>query len=47
MAKNSAVQYKVVGVDNEDGVQWRWWCRWQRLTALKTKARWWRGEDGV
>ncbi len=40
MAKNSAAQYKVVAVDNEDGVQWRRWRRLQqRSTALKTEAR--------
>jgi hypothetical protein len=43
MAKNSAVQYEVVAVDDEDGVQWRRWRRLQeRSTASKTKARWWR-----
>jgi hypothetical protein len=25
MAKNSAAQYDVVAVDDEDGVQWRRW----------------------
>ena len=39
MANNSAAQYEVVAVDDEDGVQWRRWLRWQRLTALKTKLR--------
>jgi hypothetical protein len=33
MAKNSAAQYEVVAVDDEDGVQWRQWS--------KTKARRW------
>jgi hypothetical protein len=48
MAKNSAAQYKVVAVDNEDGVQWRRWRRLQEpLTVSKTKARWWQGEDGI
>jgi len=47
MAKNHAAQYEVVVVDDEDGVHWRRWRRRQRLTALKFKAMWWRGEDGV
>ncbi len=48
MAKNSAVQYEVVAVDDEDGVQWRRWHRRQQpSTASKTKARQWRGKDGV
>ncbi len=47
MAKNSAVQYKVVAVDDEDGVQWWQWHRWQHLMVSKTKARQWQGEDGV
>jgi len=47
MAMNSVVQYEVVAMDDEDGVQWRRWHRRQRLTALKTKARWWQGKDGV
>ena len=43
MAKNSAAQYKVVAVDDEDGVQWRRWRRLQeRSTVSKMKARWWR-----
>jgi hypothetical protein len=48
MAKNSASQYEVVAVDDEDGAQWRQW-RWlqQRSTASKTKARRWRCEDGI
>jgi hypothetical protein len=47
MAKNSVAQYEVVVVDDEDGVQWRRWRRWQHSTTLKTKARQWRGEEGV
>ena len=47
MAKNSATQYEVVAVDDEDGVQWRWWLRRQRTLASKTKARQWRGEDVI
>jgi len=48
MATNSAAQYEVVVVDDEDGVQWRWWHRQQqRSTASKTKARRWRGKDGI
>jgi hypothetical protein len=36
MAKNSAVQYEVVAVDYEDGVQWWLWHRQQqRSTVLK------------
>jgi len=48
MAKNSAAQYEVVAVDDEDGVQWRRW-RWrqQRSMASKTKARRWRGKGGM
>jgi len=44
---NSAAQYEVVAVDDEDGVQWRRWHQRQRSTALKTKTKWWRGKDGV
>jgi len=47
MAKNRAVQYKMVAVDDEEGVHWRQWRRRQRSTALKCKARQWQGEDGV
>jgi len=48
MAKNSAAQYEVVAVDDEDGVQWRQWRRrQQRSTASKTKAKRWHGKDGV
>jgi hypothetical protein len=47
MAKNCAAQYKVVAVDDEDGVHWWWWRRRQRSTALKFKARRWQGKDGV
>ena len=48
MAKNSAVQYKVVAVDDEDGVEWHRWRRLQqRSTASKTEARRWRCEDGI
>jgi hypothetical protein len=48
MAKNSAAQYEVVAVDDEDGVQWRWWRQLQQSSmASKTKARRWRGEDGI
>jgi hypothetical protein len=49
MTKNSAAQFKVVvAVDDEDGVQWRRWRRLQeRSTVSKTKARWWRGKDGI
>jgi hypothetical protein len=42
MAKNSAAQYEVVAVDNEDGIQWWRWCWWQRSVALKIKAMRWR-----
>jgi hypothetical protein len=40
MAKNSAAQYKVVAVDDEDGIQWRR-LHWQQQCsmALDTKAR--------
>ena len=41
MAKNSAAQYEVVAVDDEDGVQWQLWRRRQCSMALKTNARWW------
>jgi len=48
MAKNSASQYEVVAVDDEDGVQWRRWHQQQQpSTASKTKARRWQGKDGV
>jgi len=38
MAQNSAAQYEVVAVGDEDGVHWRRWRRRQRSTALKFKA---------
>jgi len=47
MAKNSAVQYEVVAVDDEDRVQWRRWRLQQHSTVLKSKARRWQGKDGV
>ena len=35
MAKNSAAQYEVVAVDNEDGDQWlRWWGRSMAAVAF-------------
>ncbi len=33
MAKNSAAQYEVVAVDDEDEVQWRRWRRQQQRQA--------------
>jgi hypothetical protein len=42
------MQYKVVVVDDEDGVQWgRWRWRQQCSTASKTKVKQWQGKDGI